>query len=51
MKLETEIKWIEESIEALQNNNLPDGQDPHGNTEKLLNRRRRAIGGDKGNCQ
>lgn len=35
MKLETEIKWIEESIEALQTDNLPDGQDPYGNTEKF----------------
>ncbi len=49
MKLETEIKWIDESIEALQKDNLPDGQDPHGNTEKLLNRRRMAIGRDEGN--
>ncbi|MEK3855322.1 PadR family transcriptional regulator [Cytobacillus sp. FSL H8-0458] len=49
MKLETEIKWIEESIETLQKDNLPDGQDPHGNTEKLLNRRRMAIGRDDKN--
>ncbi|WP_026583085.1 PadR family transcriptional regulator [Bacillus sp. J33] len=47
MKLETELKWIEESIVALKNDDLPDGQDPHGNTEKLLERRRKAIGEQK----
>lgn len=47
MRLETELKWIAESIEALKKDDIPDGQDPHGNTEKLLERRRKAIGEKK----
>ncbi|WP_394136951.1 PadR family transcriptional regulator [Cytobacillus oceanisediminis] len=47
MRLETELKWIAESIEALKKDDLPNGQDPHGNTEKLLERRRKAIGEKK----
>lgn len=42
IRLESELKWIEESIEALKNNNLPEGQDINGNTEKILERRRKA---------
>lgn len=43
IRLESELKWIEESIEALKNSDLPEGQDPNGNTNKLLKRRRKAI--------
>lgn len=43
LRLESELKWIEESIEALNNNDLPEGQDPNGNTNKILKRRRKAI--------
>lgn len=43
MRLETELNWIEESIDALRKNNLPKGQDPYGNTEKQLSRRREAC--------
>ncbi|MBT2687823.1 PadR family transcriptional regulator [Bacillus sp. ISL-47] len=51
MRLETELRWIEESLVILKNDDLPDGQDPYGNTEKLLERRRRAIGEKKENDQ
>ncbi|WP_285768434.1 PadR family transcriptional regulator [Peribacillus sp. SI8-4] len=47
LRLETELKWIEESIHALENNQLSKGQDPNGNTEKLLARRREAFRGEK----
>ncbi|MEJ9233262.1 PadR family transcriptional regulator [Peribacillus butanolivorans] len=47
LRLESELKWIEESINALENNQLPKGQDPNGNTEKLLARRREATQGEK----
>ncbi|MCO0600974.1 PadR family transcriptional regulator [Peribacillus butanolivorans] len=47
LRLEAELKWIEESINALENNQLPKGQDPNGNTEKLLARRREATQGEK----
>lgn len=42
MRLEAELKWIEEAIDALEKDQLPQGQDPNGNTEKLLARRRMA---------
>lgn len=48
IRLEAELKWIEESINALEKNQLPKGQDPNGNTEKLLARRREAIQEEKG---
>lgn len=47
LRLEAELKWIEESINALENNQLSKGQDPNGNTEKLLARRRGATQGEK----
>ncbi|QED46166.1 PadR family transcriptional regulator [Cytobacillus dafuensis] len=47
IRLEAELKWIEESIYALENDDLPNGQDPNQNTEKLLERRRKAINGEK----
>lgn len=47
IRLEAELTWIEESITALENNDLPEGQDPNGNVEKLLARRRKAINGEK----
>jgi len=48
IRLEAELKWIEESINALEKNQLPKGQDPNKNTEKLLARRREAIQDEKG---
>lgn len=42
-RLEAELKWIEESIQALQKKRLPAGQDLQGITEKLLARRRAAM--------
>ncbi|MGE1165141.1 PadR family transcriptional regulator [Peribacillus simplex] len=48
IQLEAELIWIEESINALEKNQLPKGQDPNGNTEKLLERRRKAIQEEKG---
>lgn len=49
LRMEAELKWIEESINALENNQLPKGQDPNGNTERLLARRREALQGEKEN--
>jgi PadR family transcriptional regulator, regulatory protein AphA len=43
IRLEAELKWVEESIKALKTKHLPNGQDPNNNTEKLLARRRAAI--------
>ncbi len=43
IRLEAELKWIEETIDILTNRQLPKGQDPNGNKEKLLARRRTAI--------
>lgn len=48
IRLEAELKWIEESIIALENDDLPEGQDLNGNAEKLLARRRKAINGEMG---
>ncbi|KGR82050.1 PadR family transcriptional regulator [Lysinibacillus odysseyi] len=42
-RLEAELNWIEESIQALQKNQLPQGQDPQDMTKKLLARRRAAV--------
>jgi PadR family transcriptional regulator, regulatory protein AphA len=44
MRLETELKWIEESISILKGGKLPEGQDPNGAEEKILARRRKALG-------
>lgn len=43
LRLEAELKWIEDSIHILEEKQLPNGQDPNGNTDKLLARRRAAI--------
>lgn len=43
LRLEAELKWIEESIHILEEKQLPNGQDPNGNTDKLIARRRAAI--------
>ena len=43
IQLEAELKWIEETINMLTDRQLPKGQDPNGNKEKLLARRRTAI--------
>lgn len=42
-RLKTELDWIEESIEALIQDKLPTGQDPYGNTDKMMMRRREAL--------
>ncbi|RVT59879.1 helix-turn-helix transcriptional regulator [Niallia taxi] len=42
-RLKTELEWIEESIEALIKDKLPTGQDPYGNTDKMMLRRREAL--------
>lgn len=46
-RLEAELKWIEESIQALQKKRLPSGQDLQGISEKLLARRRAAMQQEK----
>ncbi|MGM9949541.1 MAG: helix-turn-helix transcriptional regulator [Lysinibacillus sp.] len=43
IRLEAELKWIEETIHILSNRQLPKGQDPNGNKGKMLARRRVAI--------
>jgi PadR family transcriptional regulator, regulatory protein AphA len=43
IRLEAELKWIDETIHALQTNDLPEGQDLKGNVDKILIRRRKAI--------
>ncbi len=48
IRLEGELKWIEETIDALKNARLPKGQDPTGNKEKLLARRREASKAEEG---
>mgnify|MGYP007039505442 FL=1 len=39
MKLETEIRWIDESVEQLKNGALPPSQDPLSMEHELLKRR------------
>ncbi|TDL83180.1 PadR family transcriptional regulator [Peribacillus frigoritolerans] len=39
MKLETEIRWINESVEQLKMSGLPPSQDPRSMEKKLLDRR------------
>ncbi|WP_419392523.1 PadR family transcriptional regulator [Cytobacillus praedii] len=43
MRLEAEIKWIEEATHILKTNDLPEGQDLNGNADKILKRRRMAL--------
>ncbi|MBY0120890.1 PadR family transcriptional regulator [Bacillus sp. S/N-304-OC-R1] len=43
LRLEAELAWIEESILAIETGELPAEQDHNNNTEKRLNRRRKAI--------
>lgn len=43
IKLEAERQWIEETIHTLRSGQLPERQDPNGNKEKQLARRRAAI--------
>lgn len=47
IRLEAELKWIEETINAIENHDLPEGQDPNGNVEKRLARRRKAMNDKK----
>ncbi len=47
IRLEAELKWIEETMKAIENHDLPEGQDPNGNVEKLLARRRKAMNDGK----
>jgi len=48
IRLEADLKWIEESIIALEKNQLPHGQDLSGNTPKRLTRRRESIQEEEG---
>lgn len=47
MQLDAELMWIEECICALENDQLPEGQDTKGNTEKILERRRLSLEKEK----
>ncbi|PLR97474.1 PadR family transcriptional regulator [Bacillus sp. T33-2] len=44
LKLETELNWLSESIEAILKNHLPAAKDPRGLQKKLLERRSKAMG-------
>lgn len=43
LKLEAELQWITESLDAIENINMPDGQDPYQFEEKQLERRKTAL--------
>lgn len=43
LKLEAELQWITESLNAIENINMPDGQDPYQFEEKQLERRKTAL--------
>jgi len=43
LKLEAELQWITESLDAIENNDMPDGQDPSQLEEKQLERRKIAL--------
>jgi PadR family transcriptional regulator, regulatory protein AphA len=43
LKLEAELQWINESLEAIVNNDLPAGQDPNHLEEKMRERRKTAL--------
>jgi DNA-binding PadR family transcriptional regulator len=43
MKLETEIRWIDESVEQLKNGALPPSQDPLSMEHELLKRRKSKL--------
>ncbi|MFT9599310.1 helix-turn-helix transcriptional regulator [Mesobacillus sp.] len=47
LKLEAEIKWIEESLVSIKSDNLPAGQDPKNLGEKQLLRRESALKADQ----
>lgn len=46
LKLEAELQWITESLDAIENINMPDGQDPYQFEEKQLERRKTALMND-----
>lgn len=46
LKLEAELQWITESLNAIENINMPDGQDPYQFEEKQLERRKTALMND-----
>lgn len=43
LKLEAELQWITESLEAMEHNDMPVGQDPSQLEEKQLERRKIAL--------
>lgn len=43
LKLEAELQWITESLEAIEHNDMPVGQDPSQLEEKQLERRKIAL--------
>lgn len=46
LKLEAELQWIKESLASLENDGLPEGQDPKKLGEKQLKRRKAALKAD-----
>jgi PadR family transcriptional regulator, regulatory protein AphA len=43
LKLEAELQWIKESLTCLENDGLPEGQDPNKLGEKQMERRKAAL--------
>ncbi|MDZ5470589.1 PadR family transcriptional regulator [Bacillus sp. 31A1R] len=43
MRLETELLWIDRTIEMIQSGDLPKAQDTRGNAEKMITRRRKTL--------
>jgi DNA-binding PadR family transcriptional regulator len=47
LKLEAELRWLDEALYAIEHNELPLGQDPGRLEEKQLERRRKALSSDE----
>lgn len=47
LKLEAELQWIKESLDSLQNDRLPEGQDPKKLGQKQVERRKEALKADQ----
>lgn len=47
LKLEAELQWIKESLDSLENDRLPEGQDPKKLGQKQVERRKEALKADQ----
>ena len=43
LKLDAELKWLDEALHAIEHNDLPHGQDPGSLEEKQIERRNKAL--------